>query len=1143
MRAVQRPLLIGTAAAVAVALVTPGTAQAAPKSLPQASASSPSAAYIVLMKSQSSATAPGGRTSAYAATQAPVVAAARHLGAKNISQFSLINGLAATLDSAQLSALRANPAVASIVPDLPITMASLPAAAQSDTPATTPTNHGSAAACPSTASKPLLEPEALQTMQLRTNNGTVGAQKYTTGTGVKVAFLADGIDIHNPDFMRKGKSIFTDYRDFSTEGTSAASDAAEAFGDASSIAAQGNVTYNLRNDFGTAITPKAGCTIKVLGAAPGASLVGLKVFGNASTAPTSRFVQAIAYAVTKDHVDVINESFGGDPYPDTMNDPISLSNAAAVAAGVTVVASSGDAGVSNTIGSPASSSGIIAVAASTTYRVYAQMGNDGYNLPGIKGWASDNISALSSSGFAQNGKVPDVVAPGDLGWAVCTPNVDVFEGCTDSLGNPSSLLEFGGTSESSPLTAGVAALIISAYRKSHPGAGNPSPALVKQIITSTATDLGHPAQLQGSGEVNALAAVKAAMSVTAEKTGRRAISPLGSSVLVDAGQHDLAASGGTVATSHITVTNVSSAARRITASTRALSTEVGSQSGVITFAGTHLPTFPYYLGGVRAYYTKALAVPHNVDRLDFSIADSSAPGLVQVVLVSPQGLFSAYSVPQGAANYATVSVRYPAAGIWKAYLYSKTNFTGLVHYQAVTSRYARYGSVSPASTVVPAGKSATFTVKMPIPSQPGDTAASVQIGTASGVVSSVAYSLRSVVNAAARTASFTGVITGGNGRNAGADAESNTYAINVGSGQPNLNVGVKLAGQSAPNEVIAGYLVSPTGQTQGLGTNTTIDSSGDAITQGALSLTVRAPQAGRWRLVLETFDPVAGTLIHQAFRATVSTAKLTALTSKPLPNSTKISLAAGKPVLVNIRVHNSGLSTQTYFIDARLNVLGQYKLGSQVPGDNLSKETLPESDVTPTWLVPSETTSTTFTAKTTQPIQLDAVYQGGDPEVIDPTPGTTSVVTVSGTPLAPGPWNASAGVVGPFSRAAKASTVSYVASAHTRIFDSAVYSSTGDYWQVALTQAQKTASSVRSANRWVSAAGASSGQSAQPASLENPAPLTLKPGQSGTITVAIVPNKASRGKVVAGSLFLDTLDPYTGSGNELVSLPYTYRVK
>ncbi len=90
-------------------------------------------------------------------------------------------------------------------------------------------------------------------------------------------------------------------------------------------------------------------------------------------------------------------------------------------------------------------------------------------------------------------------------------NVDIYEGCTNDTGEPSPIQNFGGTSLSSPLTAGAAALVIQAYEKTHGGV-RPTPALVKRLLTSTATDLGHPAYEQGAGLLNSLAAVQAAMS-------------------------------------------------------------------------------------------------------------------------------------------------------------------------------------------------------------------------------------------------------------------------------------------------------------------------------------------------------------------------------------------------------------------------------------------------------------------------------------------------------------------------------------------------------------------------------------------------------------------------------------------------------
>ncbi|WP_326665737.1 S8 family serine peptidase [Streptomyces canus] len=142
----------------------------------------------------------------------------------------------------------------------------------------------------------------------------------------------------------------------------------EAFGDASAIAAQGSRTYDMSAQLPYAKLPK-GCTFRVRGFAPGAQLMDLKVFG--AQAFTSGFVRAIQYAVAH-HADVLSQSFGSNFYPDAATDPIRLADDAAVAAGVTVVASSGDSGTSGTVGSPASDPNVIGVGATTSFRLAAQ---------------------------------------------------------------------------------------------------------------------------------------------------------------------------------------------------------------------------------------------------------------------------------------------------------------------------------------------------------------------------------------------------------------------------------------------------------------------------------------------------------------------------------------------------------------------------------------------------------------------------------------------------------------------------------------------------------------------------------------------------------------------------------------------------
>ena len=207
----------------------------------------------------------------------------------------------------------------------------------------------------------------------------------------------------------------------------------EAFGDASSIAAQGNKVYDLSNWVNPAHPLPKGCDIKIVGVAPGANVLALKVFAKADDTTTSGFIQAIDYAVANG-AKVINESFGSQDFPDTTLDAIREADNAAVKAGVTVVASTGDAGVTSTIGSPATDPNVIGVGATTTFRAYAQMSEGGFSFSNGR-WVDNNISSLSSGGYSQaGGNTVDLVAPGDLNWALCSKNTALFASCTNAKG-------------------------------------------------------------------------------------------------------------------------------------------------------------------------------------------------------------------------------------------------------------------------------------------------------------------------------------------------------------------------------------------------------------------------------------------------------------------------------------------------------------------------------------------------------------------------------------------------------------------------------------------------------------------------------------------------------------------------------------
>ncbi|HVC74243.1 MAG TPA: hypothetical protein VNC85_10765 [Mycobacteriales bacterium] len=216
-----------------------GVAEAAPSP----SASGPTQHVIVLLKNQhselpASAANAGRRAQVTNSDQAPLVARAKSHGGKDFRQLHVANAFATAVPAAEAASLAADPSVAAVVPDKLIKAPTL----DRERPSKAAPGPVSNLVCPSDPSKPLTEPEALDLTH------TTEAQRISTGKGVRVAFLADGVDPNNADFIRPdGSHVFIDYQDFSGEGPFAPTGGGEAFGDASAIAAQGRATYDLAN--------------------------------------------------------------------------------------------------------------------------------------------------------------------------------------------------------------------------------------------------------------------------------------------------------------------------------------------------------------------------------------------------------------------------------------------------------------------------------------------------------------------------------------------------------------------------------------------------------------------------------------------------------------------------------------------------------------------------------------------------------------------------------------------------------------------------------------------------------------------------------------------------------------------------------
>jgi hypothetical protein len=193
---------------------------------------------IIIMRSQhapvhkDSAEA-AARSAAIDADQAPLMGEPRQVSASNIKNYHLVSAIAATVSKAELERLQANPAVAAVAPDIVIHRLSR---RQRDTPSNSGnsqdadagqslTLHVIPGACAPDGGMQLApEGIALTNTDSDDPNRPTAHSLGITGAGVKVAWLADGIDPNNVNFIRPdGRSVFDssiggDYRDFSGEG-------------------------------------------------------------------------------------------------------------------------------------------------------------------------------------------------------------------------------------------------------------------------------------------------------------------------------------------------------------------------------------------------------------------------------------------------------------------------------------------------------------------------------------------------------------------------------------------------------------------------------------------------------------------------------------------------------------------------------------------------------------------------------------------------------------------------------------------------------------------------------------------------------------------------------------------------------------
>jgi hypothetical protein len=1066
------------------------------------------------------------RASAVTASQSPVIKALHAAGARNIRSMSVLDAVAATVSVQEQAALRSEPGVAEVVPDAAIKVIDQPAppvpAATGDGSSTTARSAGGAA--PSAACAPAggvqLDPEAIEAIHADSDDPHTPTARSlgATGKGVIVGDIAGSIDVNTPELVRAdGSHVIADYQDFTGEGSSVESEDLESFLDDGMIAAQGRQVYDLA-DYTT--HPLAHpCLIRLEGVAPQVTLDAYKVYAANDFTTTSAFLEAIDYAVGVDHVNVLNEEAGSFPMPDTSADLIKLANADAMAAGVTVTVPSYDAGLENTIWSPASQPGVISVGASTTFRSYAQSDTAGYDSIGARGWVSDNISSLSSGGATEQGRSIDVVAPGDLDWAICTANPAVAPDCLNAAGKPTGVYQSGGTSEAGPLVAGVAALVIQSYRDTHGGA-SPTPQLVGQIISSTADDLGVVGAEQGAGLVDAYRAVEAARSV---HTGDGAPKAVGNTLLAGTDQLDAVGSPGATTQFSLRLTNTGRDTQNVSLAGRTLGASRVIDSRTVTLRDGG-PTYTDASGLAHNVARFTFTVPPGADRLDANIAYPGTPAqqAADLTLLNPSGQLTGYSLPQGDGNHGHIDLRAPAPGRWTAVITDMlgspasgpAGYTGPVSFAATVSSFHSFGTVTPARVTLAPGASTSVRVSAPLPAQAGDESASLAIDSPQAGPSSVPMTLRSVIPVRDGSGSFTADVVGGNGRGY-VPAQTFFYEVNVPAGRPALDVRLALGNHST--DPFTAYLVSPDGQNPARsGDQVLVGAPGanqTVLSTSAARLHVLAPAAGTWTLIVSFSNPVTGNGLSTQLDGRVDFAPITA-SATGVPTGGV--LPAGRSHLVSVTVHNDSTAVESYFLDARLDQQATVPLSSFTPSSDLTLP-LSVSALEPQWIVPAGTTQLTATADSTAPVMFDFSPANGEPDLGSTADGDAAYGSYAMPNLTPGDWDIAPQPTGPFGPGATPSSVASLGlTATTAAFDPSASSPSGDLWELGVDPSATFS------------------------------PVVVQPGHSATLYLEVTPSGPA-GSTVSGDIYLDdtsslSQNGYTPTGDQLAALPYHYTV-
>ena len=312
-----------------------------------------------------------------------------------------------------------------------------------------------------------------------------------TGRGVRVAVLDSGIDGTHPDLAYPTKTVqnvkILGYQKYASP----------------TYAVEGLTTTDTTTGHGTHVAgviagSGAASAGYYTGVAPGAELVGVGSADGTDMLTALAGYDWILANRERYGIKVINNSWADGTIAYNPNDPLNVASKAAADAGITVVFAAGNDGqasgnVFNRYAWPEWVESVGGVTKLGTLGDYSSAGDDVHH-PTVMAPGSFIASTRALTGVVTN--------------ANSSP-LDLTDPMAPRIIAPEHTLHYTaaiGTSMSAPHVAGVVALLLEA-------APWLTPARVKAILASTATPIaGCPVAHCGAGQVNALAAVQAALA-------------------------------------------------------------------------------------------------------------------------------------------------------------------------------------------------------------------------------------------------------------------------------------------------------------------------------------------------------------------------------------------------------------------------------------------------------------------------------------------------------------------------------------------------------------------------------------------------------------------------------------------------------